>query len=574
MMTWYDQFLTRRCGQVQFASERLIQLGRRRFDAILYPAELQVLNDTACSLDLPSPEEGAPRPEPSYDETTPRPEVRAAFLCWLATDLEARPYIHAKGLRVYSSTITGNLDLGGHLQLPTLDFRRCRIRGRIILESSETKGIHITDCSMSKGLEADCLMVHGPVFLHRTQSEEEIRFINATIKNNLECQGAKLTAEGDALSLDGATIEGNLFFENGFECRGEVRMLGAQIDGSVSFSGAKLMGKKDALTLDKVHIGRNLLLNRKLQCTGTIRLPNCRIEGDLNFMGAEVCAVRCYNMNLSGDLMWHGVKKTLMTHLDLRRAQLKTLHDDEGSWPRDGELKLDNLVYDNLTLHDTPSEEQLDQGTRAAELLLEVDQRIAWLKLQPAASRLQPQPWLQLSRYLASTNDKTGAKRVLYKFRWLQAQESWWLKRRARIAFAWLEQAPVRIMYPILVTLLLGTLIFVGASPDISGAMIPTARDKDGQPVAGMALARYPPFQPLIYTVENAVPLVKLGIDDKWTPDPAHRGKALFPQYSWLNWLRWFNSYAFLTASRWLIILLGWFQAAVLGAAITSRFKP
>jgi hypothetical protein len=40
-----------------------------------------------------------------------------------------------------------------------------------------------------------------------------------------------------------------------------------------------------------------------------------------------------------------------------------------------------------------------------------------------------------------------------------------------------------------------------------------------------------------------------------------------------LNWLGWFNSYGFLTVTRWVIILLGWFQAAVLGAALTNRFK-
>jgi hypothetical protein len=136
-----------------------------------------------------------------------------------------------------------------------------------------------------------------------------------------------------------------------------------------------------------------------------------------------------------------------------------------------------------------------------------------------------------------------------------------------------MEEAPARISYSILLTLLLGTLIFAGASPVRSGAMIPTARDRDEQPLAGTSLDRYPRFQPFIYTLENAVPLVKLGVDDKWTPDPAHGGKAWFPQYSRLNWLGYFNSYGFLTFSRWVIILLGWFQAAVLGASLTNRFK-
>jgi hypothetical protein len=178
---------------------------------------------------------------------------------------------------------------------------------------------------------------------------------------------------------------------------------------------------------------------------------------------------------------------------------------------------------------------------------------------------------MQLKRYLESANNKTCAKHVLYKFRCLQAHESWWLKCRARMAFAWLEEAPARVAYSILLTLLLGTLIFAGA--DRSGAMISTARDKDGQPLVGKALNRYTRFEPFIYTLENAVPLVKLGVDDKWAPDPAHIGKTWLPQYSRLSWLGWFNSCGFLSATRWMIILLGWFQAAVLGAALTNRFK-
>jgi hypothetical protein len=301
-MTWNDRLLIRRGAKGQSGREKLVQLGRRRFDVTLTPAELQVLNDTASSLDLPSPDDNAPRPEDPYDENTPRPEVRAAFLYWLATDLEARPYIHAKGLRIYSSTITGELDLAGHPQLPTLDFRRCTVTGRITLEASETKGIHVTDCSISKGIEADGLVVHGPVILYRTRSDGEIRFINATIESNLECQGAKLTAEGDALTLDGTTIKGDVFLCQDFECHGEIRMLGTKIDSSIVCTGAKLLGENYALSLDKASIGGNLLLNGKLRCTGTIRLPNCHIEGNVIFLGAKVDAAVCHNINLSGGL--------------------------------------------------------------------------------------------------------------------------------------------------------------------------------------------------------------------------------------------------------------------------------
>jgi hypothetical protein len=573
-MTWYDKLLFRRLVQNQTTSEKLVEVARRHFD--LNPAEHEVICNTASPLELPSPEENATRPEGPYDENTPRPEVRAAFLCWLATDLEARPLVHAKGLRVYSSTITGPLDLGEHIQLPTLDFRRCTVTDGIVLESSEIRGIHITDCVLSSGIEADGVLVNGPVFLHRTQSAAEIRFINAIIKSNLECQGVRLTSSGDALTLDGATIKGDVFFCQEFESRGEIRMLGTQIDSSLTCTGAKLLGPDDALTLDKARIGGNLLLNGKLQSAGNIRLPNSHIGGDLNFMGAEVRKVLCHNMDLGGDMIWRGVRKPAAgttTHLNLSGAHIRTLRDDQASWPTAGNLELDHFVYHDLILHQDPTPEQLDRGILTDEMPLDVKQRIQWLKLQSSASQIEPQPWMQLASHLESVNNKAGAKHVLFQLRCLQARESRWLMRRARIAFAWLEEAPARITWSIFLTLFLGTLIFAGASPDRSGAMIPTARNALGQPPTGAALDRYPRFQPFIYTLENALPLVKLGIDDKWTPDPAHQGQPWFPLHPWLNWLGWFNSYGFLTVSRWVIILLGWFQAAVLGAALTNRFK-
>jgi hypothetical protein len=61
-MTWNDRLLIRRGAKGQSGREKLVQLGRRRFDVTLTPAELQVLNDTASSLDLPSPDDNAPRP--------------------------------------------------------------------------------------------------------------------------------------------------------------------------------------------------------------------------------------------------------------------------------------------------------------------------------------------------------------------------------------------------------------------------------------------------------------------------------------------------------------------------------
>ena len=211
-----------------------------------------------------------------------------------------------------------------------------------------------------------------------------------------------------------------------------------------------------------------------------------------------------------------------------------------------------------------------------------------------------PQPWMQLAKLLEAKGNRKGAKHVIFKYRTLLAKEKefhplrWLLKllfrlatfrcvwpyfrhpnRSWAIAFAWLEEAPIRICWSIALTLMVGTLIFAGAFS--SGAMLasvqiqPNAVLPNGE--SKNLSAHYPLSQPFLYTLENAVPLVKLGMDEKWMPDPKHKPQPWFPQFRWLDWLRWFNSYWFLVTSRVMLICLGWFQAGVLGAVLLRRFK-
>jgi len=73
--------------------------------------------------------------------------------------------------------------------------------------------------------------------------------------------------------------------------------------------------------------------------------------------------------------------------------------------------------------------------------------------------------------------------------------------------------------------------------------------------------AAYPRFNPFIYSLENDLPLVKFGLDDKWAPDQTSKAMGLIVSYNTLRW------------ARVIVILWGWFQATVLVAAIGSRFK-
>jgi hypothetical protein len=241
-----------------------------------------VLRDSASSDDLPYPGEAAPRPE-----------VRAEFLRWLATDPEAAPHIDPKGLRVYTATIPGKLDLEESKITRSLEFRRCTFQGEINLESAETRGIYILDSSLARGIDADGVIVHGSVFLRGTQSGGEIRLPRAEIAGNLECAGAKLNARGDALVVDRAKIGGSVFLHQAFQCEGEARLIGSEIGGDLDCSGAKLNAKADALSAHRAQIGGKVFLNRGFESAGEFCLPGATIGGDLVIAGAKVARVSC-----------------------------------------------------------------------------------------------------------------------------------------------------------------------------------------------------------------------------------------------------------------------------------------
>lgn len=549
----------------QIRANKLIQLARDHFAAELSEAELKVLRDSASSEDLPEPYENAPRPE-----------LRAAFLRWLATDQETAPLIDPKGLRVYGFTISNKLDLEASRISVRLDFRHCTLNGELNLEQAQTQDILFLHSSLEggHGFRADTIDVHGVLQLKESCFTGEIRLGGARVKGDLECDGAMLNVKGgNALFADGAEIEGDVFLRDGFESSGKICLPGAKIKGDLSCSGAKLrVAKGNALVADGAEIGGNALFSKNFEATGKISLRGTRVGGEIAFFGASVAQIDCTNLEASGDLYWLGVGKSSATHLDLRGASVKNLCDDEDSWPQESYLSLNGLAYAELTLHIPPSPKQIEDKRLPKPLQLDAGEgtrkRIDWLCRQPDDQRFKPQPWIQLSRYLEARGQHREAKHVLYEQKCLQAHHRWpgrWFWARwTSIAFAYLEESLARIFIPIAMTLLLGTLIFSGAHR--SGAMMP-AGDK-------AAAEHYPPFQPFIYALENALPMAKLGMDDKWTPNPAHTPQPWFPRRHRLDWLRVFNSYWFLAVSRWLLIFLGWFQAAVLGAALLGRFKP
>ena len=100
----------------------------------------------------------------------------------------------------------------------------------------------------------------------------------------------------------------------------------------------------------------------------------------------------------------------------------------------------------------------------------------------------------------------------------------------------------------------------------------------------GRLPAQYPPFNPLIYSVEVCVPLVKLGQDDRWQPDPVACPPAEAPpevasrRRRIEHWLAAHILDPFVTPTRlhwirWIMIGFGWLLVTFFVAGITGIVK-
>jgi hypothetical protein len=274
-------------------------------------------------------------------------------------------------------------------------------------------------------------------------------------------------------------------------------------------------------------------------------------------------------MHLAGNFIWTNIQNPEKCTLYLLDARIKAVEDDNKSWPARGSLALDGLIYDDLILRTQRASEGPTQNFDIAHVSTA---RIAWIKRQPRDYLKEPQPWVQLAMTLEAKGEKRQARHVLYQFACYQADSHSPLMEVLEKSYAWLVEQPFRICWSIVSILLLGTVLFNNAG--LAGAMRPTNKDASEAWARGRPMPNaYPSFNPLVYTLENELPLVKLGMDDKWAPDQSFDGDAYGKSQHYPRWRALAISYFGLSAARWLLILVGWIQATVLAASVSSRFR-
>jgi hypothetical protein len=281
-----------------------------------------------------------------------------------------------------------------------------------------------------------------------------IHMNSASVEGDVDCTGAVLELgpennEQSALCLDRTTIGGSLDLVSGFQANRAIRAVDASIRNSLQCRGARLAENGMALILNRTQIGGSAFLDSGFQASGDTNLSNIQVKNDLNFYGSRIGRIIGEGARVGGDLIWTNVQDAPHTkrYLSISGATVQDILDDEVSWPAKGNLLLNGLTYRDI---DSRMPQDTSQGSTASlppSIAFDLKKRIEWLKLQKPEDQLKPQPWLQLAKHQRESGHDSNAKHVIYVFKRVRASSSWLPNRIWQIIFAALEEKPLRIFF-------------------------------------------------------------------------------------------------------------------------------
>jgi sRNA-binding regulator protein Hfq len=443
--------------------------------------------------------------------------------------------------------------------------------------------------SNAVALNANGAKIEGPVLLYKGfKAEGNVQFSAATISGDLDCHGGQFAnSNAVALSANGAKISGNMFLSGGFKAEGEVQIQGAEIGRELDCGSGQFINPQGlALVAHLAKIEGAVILGAGFKAEGGVTLLGATIGGSLECSGGQFVntntnafALDAEQAKIEGSVFlrkgfeadgqvsfaiayitrsfqWRSVKSPEKAILDLRSARVGTLWDDKTSWPRVGNLFLDNFVYDEI-YSDAPAK---------------AESRIAWLQRQPTDQFL-PQPYEQLAGVLRKMgHEDEAAKVMIAKNRdyaahlpWYSVSRLWYNLIGELAGYGYLPGRAFKIS---LGFILFGWRLFKACYR--RGIVVPTdssrAYSKDAARAHRLS-EDYPRFNAFIYSLEKFVPLLSLEMGQHWLPD-ANRG----------TWLRLHNrnlltSGSLLRCYLWFHIISGWILTTLWIGGITGLVK-
>jgi len=442
----------------------------------------------------------------------PERTVRAEIIVWLVSDAGASRLVHPSGLGFAGARIVGKLDLSYATVDKPMTLVKCFIPDGIDLSSAHLEDFEVRR-SRTGSVDADTSITHHDLSF-QMGDYGQVSFTRANIEGTLDLSGAHITDGGtDTVNLVETNVGGDVLFHEGFTTNGTVDARLAKVGHDLSFHDVVFQG-----------------------------------DGGLTAERAKI----------DGTLYWVEVKHTPKTQLDLENTRAGAIWDDEASWPGPGNLIINGFVYGEIA--GGPGD--------AAE-------RLKWLALQPPDYR--PQPFRQLAKVLGEAGREEGATDVLIAKQ--IALRRYGHQSRSQRAWSWMLEVTIGFGYrPLLALWWIAGFVLLGTTLFWWGYRLriitPTEEAAYQEFVAnGEAPPHYPIFNPLIYSLENFLPVVELHQDKYWRPNPRHgvrgqvrRGSEPIDSSSLPSrFLRWY---------LWVHILAGWTITPLLFAGLSGLVRP
>ncbi len=422
------------------------------------------------------------------------------------------------------------LNANGILVRGSVLLRRSTAKGRVVFLSAQIGDLacdaaHFNDDEGGEAFNAVRINARGGIFLnHGFVAIGDVWLLGAQVGGELNCGGGTFKSTSKrhyALVAYGIKVKGSVWLCQDtnlegkiipFSATGRVNLDTAEIDGHLDCSAGIFSNKDgDALSANRTIVKSSVFLRDGFKAEGKVNLNGAQIGGDFN----------CRNGNFRE------------ATLDLTDASAGTLVDSglndplpppnspKTDWPHPGNLLLDGFTYGRIS----PGR-------------INVDKRIKeWLERQPQ-SQFHPRPYVQLAKVLRESGDDKGAKRVLIAMEeQLRKGSIWRLPLRWTVGHGY---DPLRAFWWAAGLTGIGWIIYRRSY--LAGGIVPTDKDacrafkglppheagaEGANPNSQKPAAQephipkhYPSFSPLIYSLENSLPLVKLGQADKWHPDP------------------------------------------------------
>ncbi|MEV6228694.1 oxidoreductase [Saccharopolyspora shandongensis] len=398
-------------------------------------------------------------------------------------------------LRLVSTTVGGNLRMAG----AQIDLRWLRSPAASV--EQPLRAAHLDGTQIFGNLDARNIVVRG-----------QFRMTDVTVNGSIQFNNAKLVGpRTDVLRASRVVVGSNL------ECReaevvGSLQLQGVRVGANVDLRSAQLTkpawhqhrkGYKASLDLRAARIERDLVCaegSRTFRAEGAVELRWATIGRHLNFWGCELgdgfspAALNAFGVVAQElTLLPRGAPQGRIT---LRQAQCELLADNAVLWSARGGLDFEDFGYENFS----ESFELTDQDR--------VQERLGWLRAT-AGGAYQPGPYDQIARvFRANGLEEHAVTALIEKQRHRYAATSattrpglrwtvrlWSLLQRITVGYGY---RPLRALAWMLLFATAGTAWFAF------------------HPLIPINEQDHPVWNPLLYTLDQMVPVVTLGQDDMW----------------------------------------------------------